>query len=134
MNNYKNDTGNITTRPGRPCEESPSGSIVGSSNKGRKGRDCVHPRLRKNARRDGAVDAGRPRHSLNVPGLKKETARLIATIGDCNRYVVDADGNVYSRLKEQGVANNPRFHLWLDDVIVKVYKKELRKAAISASK
>lgn len=56
----------------------------------------------------------------------------MATVGDCDRYVVDADGNVYSRLKEQGTVTNPRFHLWIDERIVKVYKRELRKSAIQS--
>lgn len=69
---------------------------------------------------------------MSVPALKREHATIVATLGGCERYVVDADGNVYSRLKTQGVAHNPRFHLWLDGQIVKVYKREIRKATINA--
>lgn len=134
MSTYdQNDTGNTTAGHGRSRKASEGRAGIRQADKGGEGRAGLPSRLRKDARRDRLADAGRPRHTLSVPALKRETATIVATLGKCDRYVVDADGNVYSRLKEQGVAGNPRFHLWLDEQIVKVYKRELRKAAVSAT-
>lgn len=54
------------------------------------------------------------------------SAQLVASIG--KRYVVDSEGNVYSRLKTQGKPEDPRYHLWDGESIERFYVADIRAA------
>lgn len=58
--------------------------------------------------------------------LERVQVAIFAKTGPDGRYFVDTDGNVYSRLTEQGTPANPRFHLWDGKAISRLYKSDLR--------
>ena len=47
------------------------------------------------------------------------------------RYVVDSEGNVYSRLKTQGKSDNPRYHLWDGEKCLRFYVADIRSSLLA---